>query len=404
MALSPALSPGSATGTQVVAAKARALTVLGSSKPKAASPAKASLPSSNPSIDLAEQLNADIARKYAKDKKLGEGTYAIVYKGWLKSDPSKLVAIKKIKINEEYKKDGIAMDAIREIKFLQELSHPNIIALHDVFSSKGQNLNIVLEFLPLGDLEGIIRQPEIKFGLADIKAWMGMIGRAVWWCHENFVLHRDIKPNNLLIAADGEIKLADFGLARTFAEPYERMTSIVITRWYRPPELLYGARHYSGVVDVWSVGCVLAELALRIPFMAGETDVGQVQKIAEAIGTPTDENWPGVSKLPGYIKLDNVIPLQGKQHWDRLFPTLGPVGREILRAMLTLDPRKRLTAKGMLQHEWWRTEPRPTDKENLPKKGGGEAAMGEDLKRSGAEMEPGRMEKVARKIDFGSMK
>lgn len=408
MALSPALSPGIATGTQVVAAKARALTVLGSSKAAsrttASSPAKPPTAEHDAKVDLSEQLNADIARKYEKGKKLGEGTYAIVYKGFLRSDPSKQVAIKKIKINEEYKKDGIAMDAIREIKFLQELSHPNVIALHDVFSSKNQNLNLVLEFLPLGDLEGIIKDPEVRFGLADIKAWMGMIGRAVWWCHENFVLHRDIKPNNLLIAADGEIKLADFGLARTFAEPYDKMTSVVITRWYRPPELFYGARHYSGVVDVWSVGCVLAELALRIPFMVGETDIGQVQKISEAIGTPTEENWPGVSKLKGYIKPDKVIPLQGKQHWDRLFPTLGPVGREILRAMLALDPRKRLTAKQVLQHEWWSTEPRPTKTENLPRKGGGEDAMGNDLKRSGTEMDTGRADKVARKIDFGAMK
>lgn len=175
MAMSPMLSPGSSTGTQVVAAKARALTVLGSSRAKAVSPAKTSTTTNtNASVDLSEQLNADVARKYEKGKKLGEGTYAIVYKGFVRDAPSRLVAIKKIKINEEYKKDGMSMDSLREIKYLQELSHPNIIALLDVFSSKGQNLNLVLEFLPLGDLEGIIKDPEVRFGLADIKAWMGM--------------------------------------------------------------------------------------------------------------------------------------------------------------------------------------------------------------------------------------
>ena len=134
----------------------------------------------------------------------------------------------------------MAPDAIRELKHLQELSHPNIISLLSVFSSKDQNLNLVLEFLPLGDLEMLIKDPEnIRYGAGDIKAWMGMVSRGVWFCHENFVLHRDIKPNNLLIAADGEVKLADFGLARSFADPHRTMTTNVITRWYRPPELFF---------------------------------------------------------------------------------------------------------------------------------------------------------------------
>lgn len=354
--------------------------------------------------DLAEQLNVEIAGKYEKGKKLGEGTYAIVYKGWLKESPSTFVAIKKIKVNVDYK-DGLAMDAIREVKFLQELSHPNIIALHDVFSSKNQNLNLVLEFLPLGDLEGVIRDTKgIKYGSADIKAWMGMIGRAVWWCHENFVLHRDIKPNNLLIAADGEVKLADFGLARAFQEPYINMTHVVITRWYRPPELFYGAKHYSGAVDVWSVGCVMAELALRMPFMAGDTDLKQVELISQAIGTPTEDNWPGVTKLPGYVKTEksNIVSVRSKQQWEALFPMIGPVGTDLLRSMLFLDPRKRITAKGVLQHEWWSKDPRPTKKEDLPRKGGGEDAMGNDLKRRGGEVDASRADKVARKIDFGA--
>src|SRR4030095_11258941 len=182
--------------------------------------------------------------------------------GHLRTDPSSRVAIKKIKVNSEYK-DGLSMDAIREVKYLQELSHPNIIALRSVFSSKDQNLNLVLEYLPLGDLEMLIRDTDsVRYGAADIKAWMGMLTRAVWFCHENFVLHRDIKPNNLLIAADGEVKLADFGLARSFADPHQLMSSRVFTRWYRPPELLFDAKHYSGAVDVWSVGTVFAELIM----------------------------------------------------------------------------------------------------------------------------------------------
>ncbi|KAF4978196.1 hypothetical protein F66182_17368, partial [Fusarium sp. NRRL 66182] len=234
MAVSPLISqsPAGASVSTSTASKAKSLAVRSGSQGAPASPFRNATATSG----LSDQMNDNVRRRYVKerlDKKLGEGTYAVVYLGYLRETPSSLVAIKKIKVNAEYR-DGLSMDAIREIKYLQELSHPNIIALHDVFSSKDQNLNLVLEFLPLGDLEMLIKDGNIQYGVADVKAWMGMLTRGVWFCHENFVLHRDIKPNNLLIASDGEVKLADFGLAR-------------------PPELLYGARQYSAVVDVWSM-------------------------------------------------------------------------------------------------------------------------------------------------------
>lgn len=338
----------------------------------------------------------------SKDKKLGEGTYAIVYLGRLRDDPSSLVAIKKIKVNAEYK-DGLTMDAIREVKYLQELSHPNVIALHDVFSSKDQNLNVVLEYLPRGDLEMLIKDGDIHYGAADIKAWMGMLVRGIWFCHENFVLHRDIKPNNLLIASDGEVKLADFGLARSFADPYLNMTHQVITRWYRPPELLYGARQYSGAVDIWSVGMVFAELVLRVPFVAGNTDLDQISKICEAFGNPTEENWPGVTQLPNYIPADpnHLVPVQGREFFLRQFPTAGPVGSELLMSMCTLDPRKRNTALQILRHRWWTTDPPPTKNEDLPRKSGAHK-MGDDLSRRGGEIDNGPFQQAARQLDFGA--
>lgn len=298
------------------------------------------------------------------------------------------------------------MDAIREVKFLQELSHPNIIALHSVFSSRDQNLNLVLEYLPQGDLEMLIKDGSVQYGIADMKAWMGMLARAVWFCHDNAVLHRDIKPNNLLIAADGEVKLADFGLARSFADPYFAMTYNVITRWYRPPELFFKARFYSAAVDVWSMGAVFAEIVIRGPFMFGESDIGQVAQICEKVGTPAEDNWPGVSKLEGYMPVpkEQVRPLRPRAEWDRQFGVLGAAGVDLLMATLALDPRKRPTARQVLQHAFWNAHPKPSKKENLPKKGGGEKQMGEDLKRRGGELEDGRADKVARKLDFSSMK
>ncbi|KAI9842432.1 MAG: TFIIH complex serine/threonine-protein kinase subunit kin28 [Thelocarpon superellum] len=354
--------------------------------------------------DLIELVNEETRQTYVKDKKLGEGTYAIVYLGHLRERPQALVAIKKIKVLAD-NRDGISMDSIREIKYLQELSHPNIIALHSVFSSKNQNLNLVLEYLPLGDLEQLIRNVDgVRYGAADVKAWMCMLGRAVWFCHENFVLHRDIKPNNLLIAADGEVKLADFGLARSFSDPYPNMTHQVITRWYRPPELLYGARHYSGAVDVWSMGAVFAELILRTPFLPGDTDVHQIELICQAIGTPTEDRWPGVSKLPDYVPIgpDKVRPLLGRDHFSSLFGTSGPSGVDLLMSMMSLDPRRRPTARQILQHAWWTAEPRPTKKGDLPRKAGGPEQVADDLKRRAGELVDARGSKVARRLDFSA--
>ncbi|MCJ1318050.1 TFIIH complex serine/threonine-protein kinase subunit kin28 [Xylographa vitiligo] len=399
MAVSPLIIQNGSADPKITAAKTRALAVRTNSitaKNVDAQPVKDTGP------ELAEQLNEDEKQKYVKDRKVGEGTYAVVFLGHLKANPKSLVAIKKIKVMTEYQ-DGLSISAIREVKFLQELSHPNIIALYSVFSSKNQNLNLVLEYLPLGDLEMLIKDTEgVRYGSADIKAWMGMLGRAVWFCHENFVLHRDIKPNNLLIAADGEVKLADFGLARSFSDPYRAMSHQVITRWYRPPELLYGARFYSGAVDVWAMGLVFAELIIRAPFLPGDSDIQQLDVICKAIGTPTEENWPGVTRLPDYVKSDMQHPVQGRDFYLGLFGTVGPAGVDLIMSTLTLDPRKRSTAKQFLKHNWWANDPRPTNKEDLPKKGGGAEKMGEDLKRRGGEVEERRGDKVARKLDFGA--
>lgn len=370
----------------------------------------------NPSsavADLAEQLDTQERRKYVKGKKLGSGQYADVFSAHLVSDPTKLVAIKKIKVGQEVKEFGISYDSLREIKFLQELDHPNIIKLYSVFSTKNQNLNLVLEQLPQGDLLKLIQDTQnISYTPADIKAWMLMLCRAVWFCHTNHILHRDIKPNNLLIAADGEIKLADFGLARSFADPFQPMTYNTVTIWYRPPELFYQAQHYGGEVDVWSCGCVFAELIAReVLFKAyPDNEINMIKLICEKVGTPTEDDWPGVSKLRGYVTPSEITPLRSRDQWLAAFRAIGEMGVDLLIKMLMLDPRKRLSAEGVLRHEYWTSEPRPSRLEDLPRRGGGPEVMGDDLKQRGGELPretangTARGDKVARKIDFGGMK
>ncbi|PCH42727.1 Pkinase-domain-containing protein [Wolfiporia cocos MD-104 SS10] len=130
---------------------------------------------------------------------------------------------------------------------------------------------------------------------------MAMTFCGLEFCHRNFILHRDLKPNNLLIASEGQLKIADFGLAWDFADPEYKMTCQVITRWYRPPELLFGCRYYSTAVDIWSVGCIFTELMLCTPYLPGESNIDQLKTIFRALGTPTEEDWPGRTKLPDYV-------------------------------------------------------------------------------------------------------
>lgn len=368
---------------------------------------------------MAELLNEEIGNKYVKRPgvaALGSGTFAVVWEGYIRSDPSTLVALKKFKTDPSQTRLGINVDTIREIKYLSELRHPSIIAMYDIFSTKDQNINMVLEHCPNGTLEKII-QSGIPYTAADIKAWMGMLCRAIYFCHSHFVLHRDIKPNNLLIATDGSVKLADFGLARSFADVNEKMTYNVITMWYRPLELLWGATHYSGAVDVWSVGCVYAELVLRKPFIVGrvgstdeiETSQGtiaQIERICEVVGTPNEDNWPGVTSLRDWFEPKKQVPLRDKNYYMQALPSAGGMGVDFLMRMLTLDPRKRATAKEILQHDYWKTEPRPTEAEKLPRiPGGGAKAMGEsEAAQPGKVADDEKFKGVARKLDFGGGK
>ncbi|KAM6496987.1 Protein kinase-like domain containing protein [Amanita muscaria] len=309
-------------------------------------------------MDVVEKANLDRQKRWIKDSKAGEGTYAVVYRGH-EAATGKRVAIKKIKVGQF--KDGLDMSAIREVKYLRELKHQNVIELLDVFSSK-MNLNLVLEFLD-SDLEMIIKDRSLVFLPADIKSWMAMTFRGLEFCHRNHILHRDLKPNNLLIASDGQLKIADFGLARDFADPGFKMTNQVITRWYRPPELLFGSRYYSSAVDIWSVGCIFAELMLRTPYLPGESDMDQLKVTFRALGTPTEEEWPGHMKLPDYVTVGQFP----KPSLRDLFTAASADALNLLNKCLTYEPRRRISAREALYHSYFFGLPYPTHPSKLPK-------------------------------------
>jgi cyclin-dependent kinase 7 len=312
-------------------------------------------------MDTPAEANAAIRSKYSKLAKVGEGTYASVFLARDTTNGTK-VAIKKIKVVST--SDGMDISAIREVKVLRELRHPNVICLVDCFSSGSttQSLNMVLEFLDT-DLERLIKDKSIVFTPADIKGWMAMLLRGLEYCHRHFILHRDLKPNNLLISPDGELKIADFGMARELADPGIRMTSLVVTLWYRPPELLLGARHYSPAVDMWSVGCIMAELLLRVPFLPGQSDLDQLTTIFRALGTPTEKEWPGHKSLPNAMQFEQ----HPRPPFSSIFPAASADTADLLGKLLLFDAAKRATAHDSLHHPYLRTAPRPTHFTKLPR-------------------------------------
>ncbi|XP_055844792.1 cyclin-dependent kinase 7 [Episyrphus balteatus] len=299
-------------------------------------------------------------QRYEKIDFLGEGQFATVYKARdIHTDD--IVAVKKIKIgSREEAQDGINRTALREIKLLHELQHENVIGLVDVFGHKS-NVSLVFDFMDT-DLEIIIKDPKIVLTQGNIKAYMIMTLQGLEYLHMNWILHRDLKPNNLLVNSKGVLKIGDFGLAKFFGSPSRIYTHQVVTRWYRAPELLFGARQYGTGIDIWAVGCILAELLLRVPFLPGDSDLDQLTKIFQAMGTPNEENWPNVKLLPDFMQF-KVFPGTPLQH---IFTAAPDDLIELAEKLLALCPSNRCTCSEALDMKYFSTKPAPSLGSKLP--------------------------------------
>jgi cyclin-dependent kinase 1 len=265
--------------------------------------------------------------------------------------------LKKIRLESE--EEGVPSTAIREISLLKELQHPNIVCLEDVLMQENK-LYLVFEFLSM-DLKrymdtipsGQYMDPML------VKSYCYQILEGILFCHQRRVLHRDLKPQNLLIDSKGVIKLADFGLARAFGIPVRVYTHEVVTLWYRAPEVLLGSPRYSTPVDIWSIGCIFAEMGTKRPLFHGDSEIDQLFRIFRTLTTPTEETWPGVTSLPDYKPTfpawkTNTIASSVKQLDDN--------GVDVLQKMLIYDPTVRISAKAAMTHPYFMD----LDKSTLP--------------------------------------
>ncbi|XP_027652477.2 cyclin-dependent kinase 7 isoform X5 [Falco peregrinus] len=233
--------------------------------------------------------------------------------------------------------------------------------LLDAFGHKS-NISLVFDFMET-DLEVIIKDTSIVLTQSHIKAYMLMTLQGLEYLHQHWILHRDLKPNNLLLDENGILKLADFGLAKSFGSPNRVYTHQVVTRWYRAPELLFGAKMYGVGVDMWAVGCILAELLLRVPFLPGDSDLDQLTRIFETLGTPTEEQWPGMTNLPDYVTFKSFpgMPLQ------HIFSAAGDDLLSLLQGLFTFNPCTRVTATQALKQKYFSNRPGPTPGNQLPR-------------------------------------
>lgn len=284
---------------------------------------------------------------YQKLEKLGEGTYGVVYKAAVKAT-GQIVALKKIILEAE--DEGVPSTAIREISILKELQHPNIVELMNVVHANG-NLHLVFEFLNQ-DLKQYMDATKGQLDRMLVKSYMQQLLDGMLHCHKHRFLHRDLKPQNLLIDKTGVLKIADFGLARAYGVPIRTYTHEVVTLWYRAPEILLGSKRYAIPMDIWSIGCIFAELATKKALFPGDSEIDELFRIFRLLGTPNEELWPGVEYLPDFKR---TFPqwVAKPNALANAVPGLDPVGLDLLSKMLQFDPAKRISCRRALRHPYF---------------------------------------------------
>ncbi|XP_058499618.1 cyclin-dependent kinase 16-like [Solea solea] len=282
---------------------------------------------------------------YIKLDKLGEGTYATVYKGRSKLTEN-LVALKEIRLEHE---EGAPCTAIREVSLLKDLKHANIVTLHDIIHTQ-KSLTLVFEYLDK-DLKQYLDDCGNMIHVHNVKLFLFQLLRGLSYCHRRKVLHRDLKPQNLLINERGELKLADFGLARAKSIPTKTYSNEVVTLWYRPPDILLGSTDYSTHIDMWGVGCIFYEMATGRPLFPGSTVEEELHFIFKLLGTPTERTWPGITANDEFVSYS--YPQYRAETLSHHMPRLSSEGVELLSKFLKFEGKKRVSADESLHHRYF---------------------------------------------------
>ncbi|EPS36201.1 hypothetical protein H072_10237 [Dactylellina haptotyla CBS 200.50] len=311
-----------------------------------------------------------VDERYTVTKELGQGAYGIVCAAQ-DANTGEGIAIKKV--TNVFSKKILAKRALREIKLLQHFrGHRNITCLYDMDIPKSENNNFnevyLYEELMECDLAAIIRSGQ-PLTDAHFQSFIYQILCGLKYIHSANVLHRDLKPGNLLVNADCELKICDFGLARGFSvDPEENagyMTEYVATRWYRAPEIMLSFQSYTKAIDVWSVGCILAELLGGRPFFKGRDYVDQLNQILHYLGTPNEETLCriGSPRAQEYVR---NLPFMPKIPFSRLFPNANPDALDLLDRMLAFDPSQRISVEQALEHRYLQIWHDPSDEPSCP--------------------------------------
>jgi CTD kinase subunit alpha len=306
------------------------------------------------SAEFAESVSV-YYRKPGNESVVGSGTYGKVFKA-IHVYTKQLAALKKIRMEGE--KDGFPVTAVREIKLLQSLKHDNVVCLQEVMV-ENNDCFMVFEYLS-HDLTGLLNHPTFKLEHAHKKHLAKQLFDGLNYLHRRGVLHRDIKAANILVSNTGQLKLADFGLARFFAKHGKPdYTNRVITIWYRPPELLLGETQYGPAVDIWSAACVMVEIFTRHAIFPGDGgEINQLDKIYNVLGTPTLTEWPGLADMAWFPLLrptEKRLNTFAEKYQERVSSS----AFELLQAMFQYDPAKRPTAGDVLEHPYFTTEDPP---------------------------------------------
>lgn len=302
--------------------------------------------------------------EYEKLDKIGEGTYGKVYKARCKRS-GQIVALKKTRL--EMEEEGVPSTALREVSLLQMLSESvfvvRLLNVEHVEENGKAMLYLVFEYLDTDlkrfmDLTG--RGPSFPLPKSSVQNFMYQLLKGVTHIHRHGVMHRDLKPQNLLVDKQKNLlKIADLGLGRAFTVPVKSYTHEIVTLWYRAPEVLLGSTHYSTPVDMWSVGCIFAEMVRKQPLFPGDSELQQLLHIFKLLGTPNESVWPGVTKQRDWHEFPQWKP----QGLAKTIPELDPNGIDLLEKMLVYDPAKRIHASQALEHPYFNT----LDKSQLDK-------------------------------------